>query len=214
MPSLLPGHLRVRDAHDNRATVEPSRAKNKSRGDSPPARPTSFNCHQSPLQVSRGLEGMRGIVIKASDPERTERQRWMAVLARASRAEIETRLASVAPLPSYEVMTPATIGTVMVEGRAGGTGSRFNLGEATLTKAVVRLSDGTMGFSYALGRDTIKALLSAVLDAALQDANRRSELMRTIVEPLAEAQRARRLQASRIAAATKVQFFTLQRGDG
>jgi alpha-D-ribose 1-methylphosphonate 5-triphosphate synthase subunit PhnG len=142
------------------------------------------------------------------------RQTWMAVLARASRAELEYRVAAVAALPSYEMMTPASIGTVMVEGRAGGTGARFNLGEATMTKAVVRLDDGTMGFAYALGRDTQKAVLCAVLDAVLQSESRHGELMHAVIEPLADAQRRRRLDASRKAAATKVEFFTLQRGDG
>ena len=145
---------------------------------------------------------------------RTARQHWMAVLARASRAEIEQLIATVPPLPAYEIMSPARIGTVMVEGRAGGTGARFNLGEATVTKTVVRLADGTMGFAYALGRDTHKALLGAVLDAALQDEHRHDELMRSVVGPLAEVQDERRLDASSKAAATRVDFFTLQRGEG
>lgn len=138
----------------------------------------------------------------------------MAVLARASRAELEALIASIAPLPSYEIMSPASIGTVMVEGRAGGTGTRFNVGEVTVTKAVVRLGDGTIGFSYALGRDTQKALLCAVLDAALQDERKREALMRAVIEPMAHVQRERGSQLSRAAAATKVEFFTLQRGDG
>lgn len=153
-------------------------------------------------------------MIEKSNASRAERQRWMAVLARASRAELDQHTAAVAPLPLYEIMTPARIGTVMVEARAGGTGARFNLGEATMTKAVVRLDDGTMGFAYALGRDTRKALLCAVLDAVLQNEHRHDELMHAIIEPLAQAQHQRRLDASRKAASTKVEFFTLQRGDG
>lgn len=131
----------------------------------------------------------------------------MAVLARASHSEIETLLGEA---PSHQLLKAPETGTVMVEGRAGGAGRRFNLGEATVTRCVVRLDDGTMGFSYALGRDGRKAQLAAILDAKLQrDAE--GGLHRGI-EILATAQAAARDLASRKAAATKVDFFTLVRG--
>ncbi len=140
--------------------------------------------------------------------ETEERKRWMAVLARASSAEIE---ALAGPeLPAHEVMKAPETGTVMVEGRAGGAGRRFNLGEATMTRCIVRLADGAMGFSYALGRDGRKARLAAILDARLQ---RESDgALRQGISRLAEAQAAARDLASRKAAATKVDFFTLVRG--
>lgn len=141
-----------------------------------------------------------------SGPE--ERKRWMAVLARASRAEIE---ALAGPdLPAHELMKAPETGTVMVEGRAGGAGRRFNLGEATMTRCIVRLSDGAMGFSYALGRDGRKARLAAILDARLQSEN--DSALRQGISRLAEAQAATRDLASRKAAATRVDFFTLVRG--
>jgi alpha-D-ribose 1-methylphosphonate 5-triphosphate synthase subunit PhnG len=137
-----------------------------------------------------------------------ERKRWMAVLARASRAEIE---ALAGPeLPAHEIMKSPETGTVMVEGRAGGAGRRFNLGEATMTRCIVRLSDGAMGFSYALGRDGRKARLAAILDARLQRGD--DGALRQGVSRLASAQAAARDLASRKAAATKVDFFTLVRG--
>jgi alpha-D-ribose 1-methylphosphonate 5-triphosphate synthase subunit PhnG len=141
--------------------------------------------------------------------ETTERQRWMAVLARASRAEIESLAGT--DLPAHEVLKAPETGTVMVEGRAGGAGRRFNLGEATVTRCVVRLEDGAMGFAYALGRDGRKARLSAILDARLQREAVDGELKRGIAN-LAASQAAARDLASRKAAATKVDFFTLVRG--
>lgn len=33
----------------------------------------------------------------------------------------------------------------------GGTGERFFAGDATLTRAVIRLSSGTLGYGYVLG---------------------------------------------------------------
>lgn len=139
------------------------------------------------------------------------RQRWLSVLARADRAALQTALAD-ADLTGETVVRAPEIGTVMLEGRAGGTGRRFNLGEATVTRCVVRLG-GKLGFAYALGRDTQKARLAARLDALLQDPARRPALMTRLIEPLEAAHAAARDLASRKAAATKVEFFTLVRGD-
>jgi alpha-D-ribose 1-methylphosphonate 5-triphosphate synthase subunit PhnG len=139
------------------------------------------------------------------------RRRWLAVLARADRASLAAGLAGT-DVSAEDVVRAPEIGTVMLEGRAGGSGRRFNLGEATVTRCVVRL-EGRLGFAYALGRDTAKAHLAARLDALLQDPARRPGLMAAVVEPLECGQAAARELASRKAAATKVAFFTLVRGD-
>ena len=133
----------------------------------------------------------------------------MAVLARATRTEVEA-LAG-ADLPAHEVLKAPETGTVMVEGRAGGAGRRFNLGEATVTRCVVRLEDGAMGFAYALGRDARKARLAAILDAKLQHEPREAALHDGIAN-LARKQAASHELSSRKAAATKVDFFTMVRG--
>lgn len=140
---------------------------------------------------------------------KTPRQLWMATLARASRDEIATLLGA---LPEHEVLKAPETGTVMVEGRAGGAGRRFNLGEATVTRCVVRLPNGRMGFSYALGRDHRKARLAALLDARLQDEASGGELSQGVATLAARQATARDL-ASRKAATTKVDFFTLVRGE-
>lgn len=137
----------------------------------------------------------------------------MAILARAERAEILSLLNAAQPLPAVTLLKAPETGTVMVEGRAGGAGSRFNLGEATITRCVVRLEGGTIGFSYALGRDREKARLAAIADALLQQSPSDSVLQDGIAA-LAERQQAAKALASRKAAATKVEFFTLVRGEG
>jgi alpha-D-ribose 1-methylphosphonate 5-triphosphate synthase subunit PhnG len=144
-----------------------------------------------------------------SPPEVIQRQRWLAVLARASRAEIAAIAGT--ELPRHDILKAPETGTVMVEGRAGGAGRRFNLGEATVTRCIVRLDDGAMGFAYALGRDGRKARLAAILDARLQAEAPGGALHRAI-QDLAERQSAARDLASRKAAATKVDFLTLVRG--
>ncbi len=139
------------------------------------------------------------------------RQHWMAVLARATQGEIDALLQQTGPLPTHELLKAPQTGTVMVEGRAGGAGRRFNLGEATVTRCVVRLDSGAMGFSHALGRDGRKARLAAVTDALLQGEAETGPLRRGVFA-LAQRQQAARELASRKAAATKVDFFTLVRG--
>jgi alpha-D-ribose 1-methylphosphonate 5-triphosphate synthase subunit PhnG len=149
-------------------------------------------------------------------PAETDRKRWMAVLARATRAELEGVIGAALPangarLGFARLKGPET-GTIMIEGRAGGGGRRFNLGEATVTRAVVRLSCGTLGFSYALGTDHRKAELAALLDGVLQKSDETAAGVLAHVDALARSQDQRREDRSRKAAATKVDFFTVTRG--
>jgi len=141
-----------------------------------------------------------------SDPP-SRRQHWMSVLARATAGEMQARLP---PLPAYVCLRGPEAGLVMVRGRAGGAGSPFNLGEATVARCTVRVQPaGTVGHAYCLGRDLRQAELAAVLDALLQDPDAGPALEAQVVAPLAEAQAARRALLARRAAATQVQFFTL-----
>jgi len=146
--------------------------------------------------------------------DNTARQHWMGILARATGNDVAALLARIEPQPSYELIKRPETGTLMLEGRAGGAGQRFNMGEATMTRCVIRLSDGTMGFSYALGRDRKKAEQSAVLDAVLQSNESEAAMLHDGINAMAQSQSEQRDQASRKAAATKVNFFTLVRGDG
>lgn len=144
--------------------------------------------------------------------ETETRRHWIAVLARAKAPELEALLNRHGGEPAHVVLKAPETGTVMIEGRAGGTGRRFNAGEATVTRCVVRLATGTLGVAYALGSDRRKALLSALIDGKLQ-APEGAALMAEI-EALAQSQQAARQEASRKAGATKVEFFTLVRGEG
>ena len=143
------------------------------------------------------------------EPSPTERQQWMAVLARAGAAEIEQRLATLAALPEHVVLRGPELGSVMVRGRAGGSGAAFNLGEMTVARCSVRAAGGQVGHAYVAGRDLHQAELAAVLDAAMQDSARRTELHAAVIAPLAAKQGARRAALATEAAATRVQFFTM-----
>ena len=135
------------------------------------------------------------------------RQGWMAVLARATAAELAA--ASSGLLPDYVALRGPEAGLVMVRGRAGGTGAAFNLGEATVVRCTVRSATGHVGHAYCLGRDLRQAELAAALDAALQDPSVHDAVQAQVIAPLAERQAEGREQVARRAAATQVQFFTM-----
>jgi len=100
----------------------------------------------------------------------------------------------------------------LVRGRMGGTGAPFNLGEMSVTRCVVRLADGRTGYSYLAGRDKAHAELAALADAHLQG-SQQARWLSELIEPLARAHAARRAQKDAETAATKVEFFTLVRGE-
>ena len=136
------------------------------------------------------------------------RREAMGLLARAPVA----RLAELLPdLPDHDVLRAPEIGTVMVRGRAGGTGAAFNLGEMTVTRASIRLPSGAVGHGYVQGRDKAHARRAAAADALAQSDPEGCEAH--IFAPLRAEESARRAAIAAEAAATKVEFFTLVRGE-
>ena len=150
-----------------------------------------------------------------ADPMR--RRRWMSVLARAPRADLEAAWRRVAAPPAYTHVRKPETGLVLVRGRAGGTGAAFNLGEMTMTRCAVRIESPqrrVVGLSFVAGRDLRHAELAAVFDALLQDPDWAAALEAAVIDPLeAQLAAARRAQAASVAA-TKVDFFTLVREQG
>ncbi|MDR0528607.1 MAG: phosphonate C-P lyase system protein PhnG [Zoogloeaceae bacterium] len=148
---------------------------------------------------------------KALSPVQAARQRWMGILARAKREDLaahEQELQSGA----YEILRAPETGMVMTRARVGGTGAPFSLGEMTITRCAVRLENGVMGSAYVAGRDKRHAKLAALADARLQDADG-ERWKKELIEPLAAAIAARHRKEAAETAATRVDFFTLARGD-
>lgn len=137
----------------------------------------------------------------------------MAVLAHAEAAEIAARLSAIA-LPGYQDLRAPENGLVMLRGRVGGDGAPFNLGEATVSRAAVRLASGEVGFGYTLGRDSEKARLIALCDALMQSPNFGAAVERDVIAPLREQLMVERKQVAAETAATKVDFYTMVRGEG
>lgn len=142
-----------------------------------------------------------------------DRKRIADLLAKATIAELESALAALGPIPDFTALRGPETGLVMVKGRIGGGGAPFNLGEATVSRASIRLADGRVGHGYRLGTDRKAAQLSAVLDALAQDEAARNTLETALFAPLEArlTQDAERLEAE--TAATKVDFFTMVRGE-
>jgi alpha-D-ribose 1-methylphosphonate 5-triphosphate synthase subunit PhnG len=141
------------------------------------------------------------------------RKAAMAVLAHSDAAEISGRLASLA-VPEHQDLRGGENGLVMLRGRIGGDGAPFNLGEATVSRAAVRLATGEIGFGYTLGRDGAKARMIALCAAMVQSEQFADEVETKVIAPLRAAMVAMRNRNAAETAATRVDFYTLVRGEG
>ncbi|MFT7058281.1 MAG: alpha-D-ribose 1-methylphosphonate 5-triphosphate synthase subunit PhnG [Pseudorhodobacter sp.] len=150
-----------------------------------------------------------GIVMTEQTLPQTRRQIWMGLLARAKPA----RLAALFPeLPPHEVLRAPEVGAVMVQGRIGGTGQPFNLGEMTVTRCALRLDADIVGHAHVQGRDKDHARRAAVLDGLMQG-DQAALIQAQVLDVLQVEQAQRRRARAAKAAATKVEFFTLVRGE-
>src|ERR1700760_669719 len=128
---------------------------------------------------------------QGGEGRQAQRKAAMAVLAHATSSDIAGRLGAIA-LPAHENLREAENGLVLVRGRIGGDGAPFNLGEATVSRAAVRLASGEVGFGYTLGRDREKAQLIALCDALVQSNEFAGDVEAQVIAPLRAAMLARR----------------------
>jgi alpha-D-ribose 1-methylphosphonate 5-triphosphate synthase subunit PhnG len=145
--------------------------------------------------------------------KQAQRKAAMAVLAHCDAAEIAGCLRAIT-VPAYENLREPENGLVMVRGRVGGDGAPFNLGEATVSRAAVRLATGEVGFGYALGRDRQKARMIALCDALVQSDEFADAVETNVLAPLRAAMMSERDRRAAETAATRVDFYTLVRGEG
>ena len=146
------------------------------------------------------------------------RARWMACLARAPQAWLETRLGELCE-GDLQWLRPAETGLMMVQGRAGGSGQRFNLGEVSVTRCVLkpdasRTGCAQVGVAYVMGGSHRHAQLAAVADALLQDPALHAHWNALLVEPLLQMQAEQVQTRNAQAQATRVEFFTVAREAG
>ncbi|WP_027257521.1 phosphonate C-P lyase system protein PhnG [Leisingera aquimarina] len=141
-----------------------------------------------------------------------ERKGWMSLLASADEVRLAELWQEYGADPACEWLRAPEAGGVMVRGRMGGSGASFNLGEMTVTRCALSLEDGTVGHGYVQGRSKAKAGMAAKIDALMQT-GAAAGLSTAVLEPLAAERKARKTARAAKAAATKVEFFTMVRGE-
>lgn len=147
----------------------------------------------------------------SNDPN-AARKAWLSVLSRAPAPHLAELWTKAGYDPAHEVLRAPEIGAVMVRGRAGAVGAPFNLGEMTVTRCSIRIASGEVGHGYVQGRDKNHATQAALIDALMQTADTKS-IEAAIITPLRKAAEQSRATRAAKAAATKVNFFTMARGE-
>ncbi len=139
------------------------------------------------------------------------RQRWISACARTAPMTLSTLHERLKPDLTFEPLRPAEAGLVMVRARAGGTGQLFNAGEMTVSRCSLRGSNGVVGHGYVAGRDKRHAEAVAKLDVVFQSMDEAE--CEPIVAELEMAIRAGERVRQQKSAPTRVEFFTMVRGE-
>jgi alpha-D-ribose 1-methylphosphonate 5-triphosphate synthase subunit PhnG len=144
------------------------------------------------------------------------RQRWMRTLAMAGPDPLKTAWRNWEPKPAVQPIRGPETGLVMVRARIGGGGVRFNLGEATVSRATVLLhgeplAADAVGTCYVLGTELEHARLAAIFDGLLADAGLRERVLAEVIEPLEQTQAERDRIGRAEARSTLVDFFSVAR---
>lgn len=168
------------------------------------------------VYINRYFEEKTMTAAEKTDPAaqtNNGRKRTVDLLARAERQELLAAWDALAEKPAAQPVRGPETGLVMVRGRIGGGGAPFNLGEVTVTRATVRLASGSVGHAQALGTDREKARLSAIFDALWQEEATKGFVEDRLLSPIASRITAEAGRKAEETAATRVDFFTMVRGD-
>lgn len=150
--------------------------------------------------------------MKGTFDANADRKAWMGLLAKAPEGRVSALLDAAIERPEFTWLRAPVIGSTMVRGRAGGTGAPFNIGEMTVTRCALTLVSGEVGHAYIQGRRKADAEAAALVDALMQSPAAHT-LRAAVLEPLTKEQAAHKAARAAKAAATKVEFFTMARGE-
>ena len=137
---------------------------------------------------------------------------WMSLLATSNQSDLLNLWEQKKIRVNYIWLRTPEIGSIMAQGRMGVTGDKFNIGEVTITRCSLKLNCGTIGHSYVQGRSKKKAEISALCDALMQT-EMSNEINKSIIIPLEKIKKNNKDKILSKAEATKVDFFTLVRGE-
>ena len=141
-----------------------------------------------------------------------KRKSWMSLLATSNKNDLLNLWEQKKINIRYEWLRTPEIGSIMAQGRMGVTGDKFNIGEVTITRCSLKLNCGTVGHSYVQGRSKKKAEISALCDALMQT-EMSNEINKSIIIPLEKIKKNNKDKILSKSEATKVDFFTLVRGE-
>lgn len=142
-----------------------------------------------------------------------DRRRRLRALCLGDKAMLGKGLDELGDLPelsTIKLLKGPEAGLVMVQGRVGGDGPPFNLGELLVTRCAVRVGQN-VGHGFSAGDDPEGATLAAMADALALDPSRTGAInsLALMLELDLEAKDAIEIAKT---AATKVEFLTLARG--
>jgi alpha-D-ribose 1-methylphosphonate 5-triphosphate synthase subunit PhnG len=143
----------------------------------------------------------------------SDRQKWMALLGSASVRDLETARSKLSKDVDWKVIKKPEVGMLMVRSGDDGSHPAFNLGEMSVTKCVLEVQGQYLGYAMVPGSSTTHAELAALFDGLLQHPDYRDDLNRNLIRMLDEKQRNKDRQLEKDVADTKVEFFTLKRGE-
>lgn len=150
--------------------------------------------------------------MKDTVSDENPRKTWMGLLAKAPEGRVAALLDGAITRPAFTWLRAPEIGSTMVRGRAGGTGAPFNLGEVTVTRCALTLESGEVGHAYIQGRRKADAEAAALVDALMQT-SAAEDLQARVLDVIAADLATRKAARAAKAAATKVDFFTMVRGE-
>ena len=150
--------------------------------------------------------------MKDAFDQNADRKAWMSLLAKAPEGRVAALLDAAMPRPDFTWLRAPEVGSTMVRGRAGGTGAPFNIGEMTVTRCALTLASGEVGHAYIQGRRKSDAEAAALVDALMQG-DTAVAVRKAVLDPLETGQKAAKTARAQKAAATKVEFFTMVRGE-
>lgn len=142
-----------------------------------------------------------------------QRQYLLSVLAKSSLQDILHHWEPLGISPDFNYLKSPEFGMVMVRAPASGSGQLFNMGEMTVTRCVIQLPSGVIGYGYTSGRDKEKSQLIAIIDACFQDEKFKMSIEENVLHSLATALREKENNEAAKVKSTKVDFFTMVRGE-
>ena len=144
--------------------------------------------------------------------ENNSRRQWLNTLATADENYLTSLWNNLNIDIEFNWLREPEIGSIMVQGKAGVTGDNFNVGEVTITRCSIYLDKKIQGHGYVQGRSKNKSKIAALCDALMQT-NKKEIIRRNILDKLAKYKAKKRDEILSKTEATKVDFFTMVRGE-